>query len=361
MNKKTNRLSRKLALLATASVFCYPLVSAAEYCSGRFADQTIRWIVPSSPGGGYDSYSRLVAPYYEKYTGSHVVVQNRSGAGGRIGAAEIMNADPDGLTVGILNGPGLMMAAAFEEGPVPDPATDFTILGRVASSRHIWAKGADSPLPPLDVLIEDGQSRPIVFGTRGPGTLSFVDIVLASHILDLDIEIITGFKGSQDGILGVLRGDIDAVAHSHGSLLSSIEAGELRPWLQVTDEAISDGDAFRGVPILAGPDGLAARAAKLSNRDVERTRARATALVELTRVGRLIAAPPGLEPDLAGCMRDALHAALNDEAFVRNATSANLYLDVARGADAAARIKAIQPDVAGFATILKAASERYGK
>lgn len=338
-----------------------PLIHAGQHCDGRFDGATVNWIVPSSPGGGYDTYSRLIAPYYEKYTGAHVIVQNRSGAGGRIGAAEIMNADPDGLTIGILNGPGLMMAAAFEADPVPDPATNFTILGRVASSRHIWAKGAGSPMPPLDVLIEQGQSRPIVFGTRGPGTLSFVDIVLASHILDLDIEIITGFKGSQDGVLGILRGDVDAVAHSYSSLLSSIDAGELRPWLQVSTEPVSNDSVFRSVPVLAGPDGLAARAATLSNRDVDRIQAQATALVELTRAGRLIAAPRGLDPDLAKCMRGALHAALSDEAFVRNAAAANLYLDVARGEDAAARIQAIQPDVAGFAAILKAASERYGK
>jgi tripartite-type tricarboxylate transporter receptor subunit TctC len=361
MNNKTKRwLYLPIAILAGIVLFL-PLPAAAQHCGDRFADQTISWIVPSSPGGGYDMYSRLIAPYYEKYTGGQVVVQNRSGAGGRIGAAQIMNAAPDGLTLGILNGPGLIMASAFETSPVPNPATDFTILGRVASNRHIWATGIDSALPPLRTLLEDGQSRSVVFGTRGPGTLSFVDIVLASHILNLNVDIITGFQGSRDGILGVLRGDIDAVAHSHSSLVSSVDAGELRPWLQVSDGPITDDSAFVDVPVLAGPDGLAAYSATLQGRDVQQAVAQAQALVELTSAGRLIAAPPGLDTDLSKCIQDALHAALTDEEFVANAAAANLFLDVARGEEAAARLRAIQPDVMAFRAVLRDASEKYGK
>lgn len=361
MNNKTIRLLCLLVCSLTGSVLYPPLINAAEYCGDRFVDQTIRWIVPSSAGGGYDTYSRIIAPYYEQYTGGRVVVQNRAGAGGRIGAAQIMDAAPDGLTVGILNGPGLTMAAAFETSAVPNPVQDFTILGRVASNRHVWAIGADASLPPLRTLLEQGQTRPLVFGTRGPGTLSFVDIVLASDILNLDVDIVTGFKGSQDGILGVLRGDVDAVAHSSGSLAASIEAGELQPWLQVYDGPASDDPAYENVPSLAGPEGLAAYAAKLAGNDVERATARAQALVELTGAGRLIAAPRGLDPELSKCMRDAVYAALTDEAFVKAAGEAGRRLDVARGEEAAARLQAVQQDVAAFASLLQRASEAYGK
>lgn len=361
-NNKPKRLWHLFILIALVSTVVAPAPGhAAQYCGDRFHGRTIHWIVPSAPGGGYDTYSRLIAPFYEKYTGGHVVVQNRSGAGGRIGAAQIMDAARDGLTVGILNGPGLMMAALYESTPVPNPATDFTILGRVAATPQVWAVAAESSLPGLQALLEKEQTRPVVFGTRGPGNTSFVDIVIASRILNLDVDIVTGYRGSRDDILGVLRGDVEVAAHSFGSLLDAFESGELRPWLQISDGRMSRNAIFDGVPWLAGPDGLAVRAARLAGRDVERASAEADALVELTGAGRLIAAPPGLDEELSRCMRDSVHAALTDPGFVKAAAAAGRQLEVARGEEAAARLRAVQPEVAGFVPELRRASEAYGK
>lgn len=360
MNNKPNHLLRLLMIAAMISVQS-PLVEAAEYCGGRFAGETVHWIVPSSPGGGYDTYSRLIAPFYEKHTGAEVIVQNRPGAGGRIGATKIMNATPDGSTLGILNGPGLLMAARTETPPMPNPATDFTMLGRVAQSRHIWGIAADSSLPSLAELLEAGQTRPIVFGTRGPGTLSFVDMVLASRILRLDVDIITGYGGSKDGILGVLRGEIDAVAHSHSSLLHAFESGELRPWLQISDGPIRGTERYDGVPWLAGPDGLAARLSELTGEDAENAAAQAQTLVELTGAGRLIAAPPGLDPELTQCMRDAVYAVLSDPEFEKAAADVDRPLHIARGEVTAERLNTIESGIDVFIPALEQATGEFGK
>lgn len=361
-NKKPGRLFQVFLLAALMGSALHPASSRAEpYCNGRFAGETVRWIVPSAPGGGYDTYSRLVAPFYEKYTGARVAVENRAGAGGRTGAARIMNADPDGLTIGILNGPGLMMAALYESTPVPNPATDFTILGRIANSRQVWAVPAASSLPAVKTLVEKGQERPVIFGTRGPGNTSFVDIVIASRVLGLEVDIVTGYRGSRDDTLGALRGDVDAVAHSYGSLLDAFQSREMRPWLQISDRPISDDPVLEGVPWLAGPDGLAVHAARLSGRDVERVSAEADALVELTAAGRLVAAPPNLDAELSRCLRDAVYAALTDPQFAKVALAADRHLQVARGEEAADRLRSVLPAVAGFVPVLRRASEQYSK
>ena len=360
MNNKPAR--RSCFLIVVITIFLQAATAAAStYCGDRFAGETVRWIVPSSPGGGYDAYSRLIAPFYEKYTGAQVVVENRPGAGGGIGAQKIVHAAPDGRTIGILNGPGLMMAAMFETPPPPNPATAFTLLGRVVKDRQLWAVAADSKLPGLRALLENGQGRPIVFGTRGPGNLSFVDMVVASRILNVDIDIVTGFRGSRDDILAVLRGDVDAVAHSDGSLLDAFESGELRPWLQVTEGPIGDDARYDNVPWLAGPDGLAVWVASRNGGDVARASDEADALVELTGAGRLIAAPPGLDAALTQCMRDAVHAALTDPGFVAAAAKAGRTLDVARGEDIAGKLRSIEPEAAAFVPALKRAAAEYGK
>ena len=64
----------------------------------------VRWIVGWSPGGGFDTYSRLAEPFIEKALGAQIVIDNVRGAGGRVGALMLSRSRPDGRTLGILNG-----------------------------------------------------------------------------------------------------------------------------------------------------------------------------------------------------------------------------------------------------------------
>src|SRR4051794_3105839 len=75
----------------------------AADCSS-LAGHSITWIVPYSPGGGFDVESRLLAPHLSQVLGADVAVQNVSGAGGLVGAKAIRDAAPDGRTIGVING-----------------------------------------------------------------------------------------------------------------------------------------------------------------------------------------------------------------------------------------------------------------
>ena len=105
-------------VLAVLVVACRPVGNetagissdAAGACPG-LAGERVRWIVPYSPGGGYDVYSRLLEPFYEEAIGAEIVVENRPGIGGRAGVRMIRDADPDGLTLGIVNGRAHMTIA----------------------------------------------------------------------------------------------------------------------------------------------------------------------------------------------------------------------------------------------------------
>ena len=83
-----------------------PKDDAASFYKGK----NITWIIPYNPGGGYDAYTRVIAPYFEKYTGATVVCKNEPGAGSLIGTNKLYQSEPDGLTVGIINGPGVLQA-----------------------------------------------------------------------------------------------------------------------------------------------------------------------------------------------------------------------------------------------------------
>ena len=82
--------------------------ASADEVGDFYKGNVIKWIVPYDPGGGYDKYSRLIIPYFEKHTGARVDIVNLPGSGGMKGAVEIFNSPSDGLTVGIINGSAMV-------------------------------------------------------------------------------------------------------------------------------------------------------------------------------------------------------------------------------------------------------------
>jgi hypothetical protein len=137
------------------------------------------------------------------------------------------------------------------------------------------------------------------------------------------------------------------------SVLDRIETGDLRPILQISGEPIADHPSLRGVPLLGGRNGVAARRAKALGRDVGRVTTEAAALDEITGAGRLVVGPKGLEPALVGCLVETLSAVAGDPAFEAAAGAAQRTLDFAPGPQAEAAIAAAARDADDFIPILR--------
>ena len=346
-----------------AGLLCLPSGVATraqsnDRCREHFAGRTVRWIVPSSPGGGYDIYSRLLEPFVESQLGARLTIDNRTGAGGLIGARQLMEAAPDGYTLGILNGPGLLTTSLAGVEAAPNPATDFTILGRVVRSRQVWATGRNSEIRSMGDVIRRSESGPLVFGVREAGGTAFVNIAVTSHLLDLPFEMVTSFAGNREAGLAAIRGDVDLVAYSYESLRDRVMAGALRPILQISDRPISGDAALEDVPVLGGVTGVAARRAAQVGKSVSEAAREAERIGTLIGAGRLIAAPSGLSADLVQCITRAIARIMNDQAFHDSARAANRSLDLAEASEALADIRAATEDAQHFASIVAAAIQR---
>ena len=353
------RLSRwRRVLVATASLVVAGQVQAAgglDTCRVDFAGRTLRWIVPSAPGGGMDTYSRLISPVYARTLGAEIVVENRAGAGGIPGATAIREAKPDGATLGLVNGPGLLVAALTGEVSAPNPATEFTVLARVASSRHVWATGAQSNLHGLSDVFAEADERPIVFGVREAGGTAFVDIAVATSLLGLDREIVAGFRGNRDTTLAAVRGDIDLVAYTFESIRDQILSGDLRPILQISDVPISPDPLLDSVPLLGGEQGVAARRAAVLGRDSSQAIEDAGALSSMIGSGRLVVAPLGLDSQIRACMEEALFTTLASQAFRVTAANAHRSLNLARPDQALADLQGAVARADRFLPIIREA------
>lgn len=320
--------------------------------------ETLTWIVPTRPGGGYDAYSRLLQPFLENELSARITIENRSEAGGIVGAAAIRDAKPDGRTLGIINASGLIAANAVAVGAAPDPAADFHILGSVVSNHVVMFTGRDSGIGSIGELLEVAQHRPIVAGVRDAGSSSFYALPVAAELLGFDYELVSGYVGSAARTLAAMRGEVDVVFGHLDSVQSQVEAGELVPLLQLTTAPMNGTGSGIDAPRLAGADGQARQHAIRTGRSPGEAEAAAGALAAIVGAGRLVVAPPALPGPLAACLEASLARVLASPEFAVAANRAQLGIDSRDGATARAEVLEAEAALPRFEKVIRAAVEQ---
>lgn len=191
-----------------------------------FPSREIRWIVPYSTGGGFDTYSRGFAEFMPEHLPNdvNIVVENVTGAGGRRGANTVYRADPDGYTIGMWNIPGFVVTQLIQE-------TEYDVnkvswVGRVASGLYVMMVGADSEYESLEDL---QNADNVKFGITGWGGTGSLVNAAAPREMDINAEIVTGYKGAAEVRSALLRGDLDARINALGPALPVLKSGDVRP------------------------------------------------------------------------------------------------------------------------------------
>src|ERR1700722_10753559 len=147
-------LMTSLALVLVGTTRLQAAESAQEFFKGK----TITYIVATSPGGGYDSYGRLVARYMNKYLpGSKIIIRNMPGAGHVIGANTIYASRPDGLTIGTFN-TGLIYLQLLQESGVRFDLAKMSWIGKAASDTRVLVLSKTSGVKNIQQLFD--ASRP---------------------------------------------------------------------------------------------------------------------------------------------------------------------------------------------------------
>ncbi len=347
-------------MVATLTLVCLPPLALGARCA-ELAGSTVHWIVPNNPGGGYDAYARLLQPFLEEELGATIIVANRSGAGGVVGASLIRDARPDGRTLGLINASGLLAAGLDRE--VPDPSEDFTVLGRLLSNHTVLVTGQSSGIGRLEKLLSVSRERPIVIGVRDAGSASLFIVPVVASLLGFDYELVTGYDGNAARSLAAIRGEVDLLVQNFDSVQRFIAGGELIPLMQVVgaDPGATPGpnaSLLAGVPVLGGVTGVAQQRAHLTGRTRAQAIEEARLLTALIDAGRLVVAPRGLSEDRRKCLETALFSVLSNAEFQNAAARARLTLEPANAAIARADIEVASAAVLEFASLVKDAMRR---
>ena len=154
------------ASVVAAAVLCAVAVPATAQ---NYPDKPIRIIVPAGPGGPTDVPARIAQQILPGKFGQPVVIENRPGAGGAIGARAVIGSPPDGYTLVAGNTSVLAVYPAVALSAGYDPTRSFAPVAKISESYQILVVNAASPWKTVRELVEDAKANPGKSTTRTPG------------------------------------------------------------------------------------------------------------------------------------------------------------------------------------------------
>ena len=246
-------LLTKRPLLRAAA--CAVLALAAPLSMAQtWPARSIRLVVPFPPGGLIDNMARLVGSRLSQELGQPVVVENKPGAGGNLGAAEAARAPADGYTL-LMASPALTISPAIYKNLPYQPAqlAPIAVLGRVP---NVLLVNPASGITKVQDLVDRAKAKPgqLNYASNGNGTSLHLSAELFKRRSEAFITHVP-YRGSAAAITALLSGEVDMMFDNLPSAIGQIQAGKLRA-LAVTTSRRSN--ALPNVPTLAeaGMDGF---------------------------------------------------------------------------------------------------------
>lgn len=225
-------------LVCLAIVAAPTLVPIAE-AQAPYPTRPIRLVVPFPPGGGADSLARAITPKASQILGQPIVIDNKPGAGGNIGAAEVARATPDGYTLLYGHNGTHGINHALYSNPGFDPFKDFVPVARFNAVPFILVVNSTLPVKSVKELVEYIKVNPgkVAFASAGNGLTSHLAGVMFNSVTGTD-ALHVPYKGAAPALTGLLAGDTQFTIDTVINVLPQVKAGRLRALAVMSKERI---------------------------------------------------------------------------------------------------------------------------
>ena len=312
----------RLAKLLAASLATVVLASGsadAQNGADFFKGKTLTYIVATAPGGGYDTYGRLVSKYLAKHLGmDKAIVRNMPGAGHIIGANFLYASEPDGLTIGTFN-TGLIYAQLLSQEGVQFDLTEMSWIGKAAAETRTLVVGDHTEFNTFEDLL--ASDREVKLAVAGVGSASYTETQLLARAFGINFQVIPGFSGTEDA-MAIMREEVDGTFASRSSYVPFVQNGDGRFLLDV------GGASHEGVP----------QARDLTKDEV--AEAIVAVIESQATLARFTAGPPGIAEDRLEALRDAYVAAMQDPELLEETKKLDIPIEPLRGDAVAAAVSA---------------------
>lgn len=238
-------MNRRNFCMALASMV--PGLYTGAVFSASLKSNPIRLVVPFSPGGNLDTVARAVAPTLAEILGVSVVVENKPGAGGVIGAAEVARAKPDGHTLLVTTPNAVTVAPLMTK--TSYSLQDFTAIGSIAWASLVVVVNPQGRFKTMEALLDAARKNPgsVTMGHAGLGTTNNIALLGLEEAAGCQFTAVP-YKGSAPALTDLLGNQLDAVIDQLTSSMPNIAAGKLKALAVMT----TDRDPFLpDVPTLA--------------------------------------------------------------------------------------------------------------
>jgi tripartite-type tricarboxylate transporter receptor subunit TctC len=320
-NTRTARLPRR----ASAALLC--LIAAAgparaDAVSDFYKGKTVSLIAGFPPGGGYDSYVRILSRHYGRFIPGQpaVVASNMPGAGSLTAANTIYNKTaPDGLALAMFASSAVMEPLLGNKAALFD-ATKFSWVGSMSNDVAycgVWQG------PGIPATFEEMLTKEAIFGGGAPAAITFQHPMVLKTVLHANVKVIPGYAGTRDINLAMQRGEVHGTCGLFGSSIKAqfsdeVKTGRLKIVIQMGNKRSDEYGAVPSVFDYAKSD---------MDRSVLDVHFRQLLL------GRPWAGPPGVPADRLKALRDGLVAVMKDPEFLSEAEKAGLDIDPASPQD----------------------------
>jgi tripartite-type tricarboxylate transporter receptor subunit TctC len=204
------------------------LLAAVSTSAQQYPAKPVHVIVPFTPGGGVDLVGRALAQKLGEAWGQSVIVDNKPGSGGTIGATFVAKAPPDGYTLLIASNP-FLVAPSLMANPPYDPLKDFAPITVAAGAPEVLIASLSLPANTVPELIALAKAKPgtLNYGTGGNGDTGHLTAELLKSVAHIDIAHIP-YKGNPEVLNDIIGGRVQLMFSAPAAILQSLRAGRIK-------------------------------------------------------------------------------------------------------------------------------------
>jgi tripartite-type tricarboxylate transporter receptor subunit TctC len=212
----------------TAALTLFTLIAIPAWSQGGYPTKSVRWIVPWPPGGGADTLTRILSPRLAEALGQQIIVDNRGGAAGNIGAEMTAKSAPDGYTIAFAYS-GTHSINPHIYSKLPFKESDFAPIIWLSSVPQVLVVHPSLPVRSVKDLIALDKSRPgqLSFGSSGSGAINHLTGELFNSLTGTRLVHVP-YKGGGPAAIALLSGEIGLIFGEPASIAQHVKAGKLR-------------------------------------------------------------------------------------------------------------------------------------
>ena len=210
-------------------VFASIALITTSVIAADYPNRPVRMVVPFAAGSNIDGTARQFSPKFSEFLGQQVVVDNRGGAGGTIGAALVAKSQPDGYTILMGNAPTHGMAPHLYTNLAYDPIKDFTPVGRIDTASLVLAVSATLPVQSVAELVAYAKARPgaLNYASSGNGTTAHLSGTLFNNKAGVDLKHIP-YNSVPQALVDLSSGAVAIMFYPYQPLMPLVQTNKIR-------------------------------------------------------------------------------------------------------------------------------------